>query len=178
MLLHDSRREARTDGAGDVVSLEQQDRSRWNEAYIREGLALVEAALREGAGRSRYGLEASIAALHARAKRAEDVDWRQISELYWLLARLHPSPVIELNRAVAVSMVDGPEAGLRMLDQIERQGSLRDYHLLPAARARLLHRLGRWEEASAGYRRAIALAGNDPERRFLERQLAEVTAAQ
>jgi RNA polymerase sigma-70 factor (ECF subfamily) len=173
MLLHDSRRDARTDGAGDLILLEEQDRGRWNEDHIREGLALVETALREGAGRSRYGLEASIAALHARARCAADVDWPQIVELYGMLARLHPSPVVELNRAVAVSMVDGPEAGLQMLDRIERQESLREYHLLPAARARLFQWLGRWEEASAAYRRAIALAGNDPERRFLERQLAE-----
>ena len=172
MLLHDSRREARVGPDGEIVLLEEQVRSLWNRAQIREGIALLEAALR--AGRPGFcGLQAAIAALHAQAERAEETDWRQIAQLYSVLVRLHPSPVVELNRAVAVAMADGPEHGLRLIDELEARGELRDYHRLPAARADLLRRLGRWEEATEAYRRALSLVGNDPERRFLERRLRE-----
>jgi RNA polymerase sigma-70 factor (ECF subfamily) len=175
MLLHDSRREARVGPEGEIVLLEEQDRRRWDSAQIREGLRLVEAALREGAT-GFYGLQAAIAALHAQAARAEETDWRQIARLYDLLARGHPSPVVELNRAAAVAMAEGPEPGLRLLDALAARGDLRDYHRLPAARADLLRRLGRWAEAVDAYRGALALVGNEPERRFLERRLAEAEA--
>jgi RNA polymerase sigma-70 factor (ECF subfamily) len=172
MLLHDSRRDGRVGRDGELVLLEDQDRRLWDRREIGEGLALAESALRDG-GPGFYAIQAAIAALHARAERAEATDWRQIALLYGVLARLAPSPVIELNRAAAVAMAEGPEAGLRLLDALEAEGSLRAYPLLPAARADLLRRLGRWGEASVAYRRALALIGNDPLRRFLTRRLAE-----
>jgi RNA polymerase sigma-70 factor (ECF subfamily) len=174
MLLHDSRRQTRTDADGNIVLLEDQDRNKWNVVNIEEGVALLESALRRGAGRSRYGVEASIAALHATSASPEDTDWPQIAALYEVLARIAPSPVVDLNAAVAVSMVEGPEAGLRMLEHLDRHGHLRDYHLLPATQARLNEKLERWPEAAACYRRAISLVQNEPERRFLEERLAEV----
>jgi RNA polymerase sigma-70 factor (ECF subfamily) len=173
MLLHDSRRSARVDAAGNIVLLEHQDRAQWNRAQIEEGLALLDRALRMGGGRSGYGLQAAIAAVHAQAASYEETDWRQIAVLYARLMQVYPSPVIQLNQAVAVAMAEGPECGLRMLAAIEREGTLRDYHLLPAAQADLLRRLGRWGESIAFYRRAITLAGNAPEKRFLERALAD-----
>jgi RNA polymerase sigma-70 factor (ECF subfamily) len=173
MLLHDSRRQTRTDAQGNIVLLEEQDRSRWNAASIEEGVALLEAALQKGAGRSRYGVEASIAALHATAARVEDTDWPQIAALYEVLSRIAPSPVVDLNAAVAVSMVEGPEAGLRKLEPLDEP--LRDYHLLPATKARLNEKLERWAEAAEHYRSAISLVTNEPERRFLEQRLAEVS---
>jgi RNA polymerase sigma-70 factor (ECF subfamily) len=172
MLLHDSRRQARIGPGDELILLEHQDRSRWNKAQIREGLALIETALRGGAGRSRYGLEASIAAVHASAARHEDTDWEEIAALYSLLARVAPSPVVELNRAVALSMVQGPAAGLRLLTSLEESGELRTYHLLPAAQAHMLRRLRRWDEACEAYRKAIALASSVVERQFLEKRLA------
>jgi RNA polymerase sigma-70 factor (ECF subfamily) len=175
MLLHDSRRLARTDANGDLVLLADQDRSRWDRDQIREGGALATDALRDG-GPGYYTLQAAIAAVHARAPRAEDTDWGQIVALYDALLRLHPSPVVELNRAAAVAMADGPAAGLRLLDALEARGDLRGYHLLPASRADLLRRLERWPEAAAAYRRALALVANHPERRFLARRLGEVEA--
>jgi RNA polymerase sigma-70 factor (ECF subfamily) len=174
MLLHHSRRLTRTDEAGNIVLLDRQDRSRWDQACIREGLALLEIAFRYEGGKSRYGIEASIAALHATAARSEDTDWVQIAGLYEALAKIAPSPVVELNRAVAVSMVEGPEAGLRLLSCLESQGELRHYHLLPAAQARLYYKLGRFADARACYRKAISLTGNEAERRFLLQGLSEV----
>jgi RNA polymerase sigma-70 factor, ECF subfamily len=170
MLLHDSRREARLDEAGDLVLLEEQDRSRWNRALIAEALPLVEEGLRGGPGP--FALQAAIAALHCQAARAEDTDWPQIVGLYTLLERLQPSPIVSLNRAAAVAMVDGPRAGLALIDALA--ADLDRYHLLHAARADLLRRVLSWEAAAESYGRALALATNDAERRFLERRLREV----
>ncbi len=175
MLFHDSRRQTRTDAEGNIVLLEYQDRGCWNKVAIEEGLALLETSLRGGSGRTRYGVEASIAALHASAASPEATDWPQIVALYEVLARIAPSPVVDLNAAVAVSMVEGPEAGLRILDRLDGNGHLRDYHLLPAAQARLNEKLNRWLEAADYYRRAISLARNEPERRFLAQRLTEVS---
>jgi RNA polymerase sigma-70 factor (ECF subfamily) len=173
MLLHDSRRETRVTGDGDMVLLEDQDRSRWDQAQIAEGLVLVEESLRGGPAGG-YALQAAIAALHARATRAADTDWRQIAALYARLFALHPSPIVMLNHGVAVAMADGPAAGLRLLDQLVSRRLLPGYHLLPAARADLLRRLGRLAEAADAYREALALVGNEAERRFLERRLASL----
>ena len=174
MLLQDSRRDARVDAAGELVTLEEQDRTRWDREQIAEGVPLAEAALREG-GAGFYAVQAAIAALHAEASRAEDTDWRQIAVLYALLLRLHPSPVIALNRAVAVAMTGALERGLRLLEDIEARGELVGYHLLPAAKADLLRRLGRTDEAAIAYRDALALVTPAPERRYLERRLGEVS---
>jgi len=175
LLLHDSRHDARTDAAGDIVPLEEQDRSRWNQEQIREGCALAEAALRKGGANCRYAIEAAIAALHAEAARAEDTDWPQIAALYGVLLRTHPSAVIELNRAVAIAMADGAEAALPLLDGLQKGAALKDSHLLPAARAHLLRRLGRLDEARVHFEAALSLAVNSPERRFLEKRLAELS---
>lgn len=173
MLLQDSRRDARVDARGDVVLLEDQDRARWDRREIAEGLALVEGALRDERGApGAYGLQAAIAALHAQAPAPEQTDWRQIAALYDVLARVAPSPVVALNRAVAVAMVDGPEAGLRALDAVAAE--LDGYHLLHAARADLARRVGRAGDALAAYRRARELAPNDAERRYLDRRIAEL----
>ncbi|XXX77443.1 RNA polymerase sigma factor [Sorangium sp. So ce134] len=176
MLLQDSRRDARLTESGDVVLLEDQDRARWDRAQIDEGLALVDQALRAGAPDS-YALQAAIAALHARAASAADTDWAQIAALYVALGAVNPSPVVRLNHAVAVGMSEGPAAGLRLLDLLAAEGALPGFHLLPAARADMLRRLGRHEEAAEAYRQALALARNQPERRFLERRLAEARGA-
>ena len=175
MLLHDSRRDARVGAGGEIVLLEEQDRRLWDRAQIGEGLAQLETALRDG-GAGIYALQAAIAAVHAQAERAEDTDWREIARLYEMLLRLHPSPVIELNRAAALAMAEGPELGLGLLDALEARGDLRDYHLLPAARADLLRRLGRWTDAADAYRRALSRVVNEPERRFLEARLTEAEA--
>jgi RNA polymerase sigma-70 factor (ECF subfamily) len=172
MLLHDARREARLDDAGDVVLLEEQDRSRWDRRQIAEALPLVEEALRAGAGP--FALQAAIAALHCQAPRAEETDWPQIVRLYDLLERVQPSPVVSLNRAAAVAMVDGPRPALALIDELAATGDLDRYHLLHSARADLLRRLGSPEEAAKSYARALALVTNDAERRFLERRLGEV----
>jgi RNA polymerase sigma-70 factor (ECF subfamily) len=172
MLLHDSRRETRLDGAGDLVLLEDQDRSRWNHALIAEALPLVDEALRGGLGP--FAVQAAIVAVHARAARAEETDWRQIVRLYDLLERVQPSPIVSLNRAAAVAMVDGPGAGLALIDALSATGDLDRYHLLHAARADLLRRLGSPSEAAESYARALALVTNDAERRFLERRLHEM----
>src|SRR5437667_1058787 len=172
MLLHDARREARLDEAGDVVLLEEQDRRRWNKAQITEALPLVEEALRGGPGP--FALQAAIAALHCQAARAEDTDWSQIVRLYDLLERLQPSPVVSLNRAAAVAMVDGPRPALALLDALAAAGDLDRYHLLHSARADLLRRLGSSGAAAKSYARALTLVTNDAERRFLERRLREV----
>jgi RNA polymerase sigma-70 factor (ECF subfamily) len=173
MLLHDSRRGARLDQAGDLVLLEEQDRSLWNREQIAEALPLVEEAVRGGAGP--FALQAAIAALHCQAGRAEDTDWPQIVQLYDLLEGLDPSPIVSLNRAVAVAMVDGPQVGLALIDALA--GDLDGYHLLHAARADLLRRIGSSAEAAKSYRRALALVTNESERRFLQRRLLEVQQA-
>jgi RNA polymerase sigma-70 factor (ECF subfamily) len=177
MVLHDSRRETRLSGAGDLVLLEDQDRSRWDRGQIAEGAALVEAALRAG-GRAPgpYALQAAIAAVHAQAPTAAATDWAQIAALYGVLARVHPTPVVELNRAVAVAMADGIERGLALVEELDHRGELASYHLLPAARAELLRRLGRHAEAAGSYRRALALVSNETERRHLERRLREIAS--
>ena len=175
MLLHDARREARLDASGDVVLLEDQERSRWNRAQIDEALPLVEEALRLGPGP--YALQAAIAAEHCRAARAEETDWRRIVRAYDLLLALDPSPIVSLNRAAAVAMAEGPAAGLALIDVLAKDGALADYHLFHAARADLLRRLGSKDEAAQSYRRALDLVGNDSERRFLERRLRELGAA-
>jgi len=172
MLLHDSRRDARLDEAGDLVLLEDQDRGRWNGRQIAEALPLVDEALRGGPGP--FALQAAISALHCQAARAEDTDWLQIVRLYDLLEQLQPSPIVSLNRAVAVAMVDGPRAALALIDEIAGAGDLDDFHLLHAARADLLRRVGSSAEAAKSYARALALVTNDSERRFLERRLREV----
>jgi RNA polymerase sigma-70 factor (ECF subfamily) len=172
MLLHDSRREARLDAAGDLVLLEDQDRRRWNHAQIAEALPLVEEALRAGPGV--FALQAAIAALHCQAGRPEDTDWPQIVRLYDLLERRQPSAVVSLNRAAAVAMVEGPRRALELVDALAAAGDLDRYHLLHAARADLLRRLGAREEAAKSYARALALVTNEPERRFLERRLREI----
>jgi RNA polymerase sigma-70 factor, ECF subfamily len=170
MLLHDARRATRTDAEGALVLLAEQDRSRWDGAQIAEGAALVEQALR-GRPLGTYAVQAAIAALHAQARSAGETDWPQIAALYGLLAGIHPSPVVALNRAVAIAMAEGLEHGLALLDTIHLPG----YHLLPAARADLLRQLGRRAEAATAYRQALALVTNEVERRFLERRLMEVT---
>src|SRR5262245_11646894 len=175
MLLHDSRRETRLNGVGDVVLLEDQDRARWDRAQIDEGVALVEAAL-SAAGRSpgAYVLQAAIAAIHAQAPTAATTDWREIAALYGMLARVHPTPVVELNRAVAIAMADGLEPGLALVDDLDRRGELAGYHPLSVARAELLRRLGRHAEAAAAYRQALTLVSNEAERRHLEKRLREI----
>jgi RNA polymerase sigma-70 factor, ECF subfamily len=175
MLLHDARRSTRVDEAGDLVTLEDQDRGRWDRPEIEEGAAVLEAALRRGPP-GPYLLQAAIAACHATAAEAADTDWAQIAELYGELARVVPSPVIELNRAVAVAMADGPAAGLELVAAIEASGTLDGYYLVPATRADLLRRLGRWAEAADSYRAARDLAATDAERRYLDRRLTEVAA--
>jgi RNA polymerase sigma-70 factor (ECF subfamily) len=175
MLLHDARHATRLDAAGDLVTLEDQDRARWDTAEIDEGVALLDGALRRGAP-GRYQVQAAIAACHATATDAAGTDWPQIAALYGRLVRLVPSPVVELNRAVAVGMADGPAAGLALVDALAASGALEGYHLLPATRADLLRRLGRTGEAADAYREALGLATTDAERRYLDRRLAEVTA--
>ena len=173
MLLHDSRREARLDLSGDLVVLEEQDRRRWDRARIAEALPLVEEALRGGSGP--YALQAAIAALHCQAARPEDTDWPQIVQLYDRLERQHPSAIVSLNRAVAVAMVDGPAAGLALMDALASE--LDDFHLLHAARADLLRRLGAYTDATTSYERALALATNESERRFLSKRLNELNGS-
>jgi RNA polymerase sigma-70 factor (ECF subfamily) len=171
MLLHDSRRQARVDADGAVVVLEEQDRRRWNREEVGEGLALLDRALllrRPGP----YQVQAAIAALHTQAERAEETDWRQIALLYQSLARLTPSPIVELNRAVALAMADGPQEGLRLIEAQRLEESLVTYHLFYAARADLLRRAGRLDEAAIDYSRALHLCENGAERRFLQRRLS------
>jgi RNA polymerase sigma-70 factor (ECF subfamily) len=174
MLLHESRRAARTSPSGEVILLEDQDRALWNRSHIDEGLSLVRDALASG----RYGaysIQAAIAAVHAEAPSAAATDWREIVGLYDVLLRMSPSPVIELNRAVAVAMSDGYDTGLAIIDTIFRRGDLRDYRFAHAARGELCRRLGRFDEARASYRHALALTKQEPERRLIERRLAELT---
>ncbi len=175
MLLQESRRVARTSPAGDLILLDEQDRSLWNREQIAEGLVLVTRAL-SSRRFGPYTLQAAIAAVHAEAPTAAATDWAQIVGLYDVLVRAAPSPVVELNRAVAVAMRDGPSAGLALIDAILARGELSDYHLAHSARADLCRRLGKTAEARASYQRALALARQEPERRFLERRLAELQA--
>jgi RNA polymerase sigma-70 factor (ECF subfamily) len=176
LLLHDARRAARLDAAGDIVLLEDQDRRLWNRAYIEEALPLVDAALRDEAGP--FALQAAIAAVHCQAARAEDTDWARIERLYEVLEEVQPSPVVTLNRAVAVAMVHGPAFGLVLIDALAAAGDLEGHHLLHAARADLLRRQGLALEAGRSYERALELVGNESERRFLERRLREVQITQ
>jgi len=173
MLLHDARREARVGPEGEMVLLEEQDRSRWDQVEIAEGLALVERALRLGR-LGPYQLQAAIAAIHAEAQLPEATDWRQIAALYELLAQVSPSPIVELNHAAAVAMAEGPDKGLALIDRREIAGALESYRWLHAARADLLRRLGRGAEAAAAYARALELTENAAERVYLERRLAEL----
>jgi RNA polymerase sigma-70 factor (ECF subfamily) len=169
MLLHDSRRDARLDETGDIILLADQDRSRWNRTQIEEGVSLLQTVLHVGGGNTRYALEAAIAALHAE----DTTDWQQIVGLYDLLLCVHASPVVSLNRAVAVAMANGPEQALRLLDELESAPELSKYHLLSAAKAHLLRLLGRSDEAAACYRLALSLVINPSERKFLEKRLSE-----
>jgi RNA polymerase sigma-70 factor, ECF subfamily len=173
MLLHESRRAARTSPSGELILLEDQDRSLWNRSLIAEGLALVETALRSRRAGA-YSIQAAIAAVHAEARDVASTDWAEIAGLYDVLLRAAPSPVVELNRAAAIAMRDGPAAGLALIDAILARGDLRDYRFAHAARADLCRRLGRAAEARAAYERALSLTKLDPERRFLERRLAEL----
>jgi RNA polymerase sigma-70 factor, ECF subfamily len=175
MLLQDSRRAARIDRQGDLVTLEDQDRGRWDRAEIADGQQVLQEALQAGRP-GPYQLQAVIAACHAGADKAADTDWPVIARVYRQLGRINPSPVVELNRAVAVGMAQGPEAGLTLLDALAAGGALAGYHLLPAARADLLRRLGRQAESADAYRAALDLCGTDAERRYLTRRLAEASA--
>ncbi len=172
--LQDSRREARVGPKGQLITLEEQDRSLWDRGRITEGLHRLQQAI-ELRCAGPYQVQAAIAAVHAQAKMADDTDWKEIASLYAELARIHPSPVVELNRAVAVAMSDGYEAGLSRIDRLGASGELDNYHLYHAARADLLRRLGRRSEAAGGYRRALELTVNMAERDYLERRLAEVS---
>ncbi|WP_433341609.1 RNA polymerase sigma factor [Micromonospora sp. CA-111912] len=174
LLLHEARRDARTDAHGDLVPLERQDRRRWDRGRVAEGVGLLDRALRRGRP-GPYQIQAAIVACHATAPDAARTDWAQIAGLYAELAELAPSAVVQLNRAVAVGMAHGPQRGLALLEQVERSGELAGNHLVPAVRADLLRRLDRRGEAAGAYRRALDLAGNDAERRYLRGRLAEVT---
>ncbi|HLN29782.1 MAG TPA: RNA polymerase sigma factor [Gemmataceae bacterium] len=176
MLLHDSRRAARLDEAGNLVLLEEQDRGRWDQQQIAEALPLVDEALRGEPGP--FALQATIAAVHCRAARAENTNWPEIVRLYDLLGRVQPSPVVALNRAVAIAMADGPQVALALVDQLTATGALNGYHLLHAVRADLLRRIGSSAEAARSYARALELVTNDSERRFLERRLRELPSPQ
>jgi RNA polymerase sigma-70 factor, ECF subfamily len=176
MLLHESRRAARSGDDGELILLDAQDRTAWNAAMISEGAALVQRAL-QSRRFGPYTLQAAIAAVHAEAVSAESTDWRQIVGLYDVLLRVDDSPVIALNRAAAIAMRDGPEAGLRVIDALLSAGELQEYHLAHAARADLCRRLGRFEEARAAYGLALSLARQEPERRFLQRRISSLSAS-
>ena len=174
MLLHDARRASRMDEAGELVPLEEQDRALWDREAIAEGVGLFSAAMQLGSP-GPYQLQAAIVACHATAPEAAGTDWAEISRLYDGLARLVPSPVVELNRAVAVAMAEGPAEGLALVEDLEMSGKLGGYHLLPATRADLLRRLGRRTDAVSAYEEALELAPTDAERRYIARRLAELT---
>jgi len=176
LLLHDARRHTRVDAAGELITLEDQDRTAWDRAEIDEGAALLETALRRGRPGA-YQIQAAIAACHTTAATAQDTDWADIAALYGELTRFVPSAVVRLNRAVAVGMSEGTEAGLALVAELEREGDLAGYHLLPATRADLLRRSGRTDEAAEAYERALELVENDAERRFLRKRLAECRSA-
>jgi RNA polymerase sigma-70 factor (ECF subfamily) len=175
MLLHDARRDARLTETGDLIVLEEQDRSRWNHAQIDEAIPLIQEAFRGEVGA--YTVQAAISAQHCQAARAEDTNWRQIVLLYDLLERIQPSPIVSLNRAVALAMADGPKPALEIIERISADSDLDNYHLLHATRADLLRRLGSTDEAAKSYSRALQLVTNESERRFLERRLREVQSA-
>jgi RNA polymerase sigma-70 factor, ECF subfamily len=175
MLLHDARREAREDQSGHIVLLEKQDRTRWNHTQIDEALPLVSEALAESP--APYALQAAIAAEHCKAAQAEETNWRAIVRFYDQLQRIDASPVIALNRAVAVAMSEGPRAALDVIDQIAETGELENYHLFHATRADMLRRVGSMDEAAKSYARAIQLASNQRERAYLERRLSEMRTA-
>ena len=175
MLLQDSRREARLDEDGDLVVLEEQDRSRWNRTQIEEALPLVDEAMSSTPGP--YALEAALAAEHCKATRYADTDWPRIVKLYDLLQQLMPSPIVALNRSVAVGMAEGPQSAIDLIDELAASGELDSYHLLHAARADMLRRIGSNREAAESYKLALGLVSNDSERRFLERRLREVTSS-
>ncbi|HET6169923.1 MAG TPA: DUF6596 domain-containing protein [Terracidiphilus sp.] len=173
MLLQESRRAARTSPTGELILLEHQDRSLWNRAQIDEGVALIEKALNS----RRFGpytLQAAIAAVHAEAESSAATDWRQIVAIYDQLVRIQPSPVVQLNRAVAIAMRDGPEAGLQQIDAVLEQGELANYYLAHAARADMCRRLGRTAEARASYEKALSLTQQEPERQFLEERIRQL----
>jgi len=174
MLLQESRRSARSSPRGQIVLLEDQDRSLWNREHIAQGLSLVQQALASGRF-GPYTLQAAIAAVHSEAQTAAATDWSQITALYDALLRIEPSPIIELNRAVAVAMRDGPLAGLELIDALLARGELADYHLAHAARAEFCRRLGRTAEARAAFQQALALAKQEPERQFLTQRLTELS---
>jgi RNA polymerase sigma-70 factor (ECF subfamily) len=174
MMLHESRRIARTDENGEIILLEYQDRALWNKNLIKEGSDLLERALSSRRRFGPYTLQAAIAAVHAEAKDAPSTDWAQIVALYDVLMRVEPSPIVELNRAAAVAMRDGPDAGLLLIDEILGRGDLETYHLAHSARADLCRRLGRKKEAQVSYERALELARQEPERRFIQRRLTEL----
>ncbi|MEO8335588.1 MAG: DUF6596 domain-containing protein, partial [bacterium] len=173
MLLHDSRRAARSSADGEMLVLDEQDRSLWNADQIREGIALTERALRSGRF-GPYTLQAAIGAVHAEAGHADETDWRQIAGVYDVLLRAQPSPVVELNRAVAIAMSEGLERGLALIDELLSRGELESYQPIYSARADLLRRLGRWSEALDAYGSALALTSQTSQRRYLERRMAEV----
>ena len=174
LLLQDARREARTDEDAELVTLDKQDRARWDQAEITEGRALLDRALAHNAI-GQYQLQAAIAVCHSSAREAADTDWARIDLLYRQLGELTNSPVVQLNRAVAIGMAEGPDAGLRHLDALSATGALRSYYLLPATRAELLHRTGQHAQAIAAFREALTLAPTDTERRFLARQIQQIT---
>ena len=173
MLLQESRRAARTSPTGELILLENQDRSLWNREQIAEGVALLEKALKSRRFGS-YTLQAAIAAVHAEAESAAATDWRKIVALYDRLLRIHPSPVVQLNRAVAIAMCDGPEAGLTLIDAVLEHGELANYYLAHSARADMYRRLGRTAEARSSYERALALTQQEPERHFLQERIRQL----
>jgi RNA polymerase sigma-70 factor (ECF subfamily) len=175
MLLHDARRPARLDAAGEIVTLDDQDRRLWDRTTIDEACSILDAAVRQ-ARPGPYQLQAAIAASHATASTADATDWNEITALYDRLLEIVPKPVVALNRAVAIAMAQGPEAGLALVDELEANGAIAGYYLLPATRADLLRRLGHRDEAAAAYRQAIELAATNPERRYLAKRLTEVSA--
>jgi RNA polymerase sigma-70 factor (ECF subfamily) len=177
MLLHESRKSARTNSDGDLILLEDQNRSLWNHDMILEGVSFVEKAL-SSQSVGPYAIQAAISAVHAEAPTAAETDWPEIVGLYGILMQVNPSPVVELNRAVAVAMRDGPQDGLELIDEILARGELKDYHLVYSARAELCRRLGKSEEAKISYKRALSLAQQEPEKRFLERRLGELSQSE
>ncbi len=173
MLLHEARREARYDASGELIPLEDQDRSRWQQEQIQQGCELVKQALHSGPA-GPYALQAAIAALHAEAPSAAETDWHEIAGLYRVLLAVQPSPVVELNHAVAIAMRDGETSGLQLMDELQTRGELDNYYLLHAARADLLRRLGRNDEARSAYQQALKLTRPGPEQRFLQQRLQQL----
>ena len=174
MLLHDSRRDTRADSSGDLILLEDQDRSRWDHQQIAEGLALAADAMNGAEAPGPYAIQAAMAAEHARAKRPDDTDWARIAELYRMLLEMRPTPIIALNHAVAIAMARGLRDGLALIAELEASGELDDYYLMWSAKADLLRRMGNFLDAASAYRRALEVVTSNPDRRFLQRRLAEV----